>query len=247
MSETDEIKRDLLITLDILRVSESPALIEDVTHFFINTTETAQVENNLIVTKLKELESEQKIFVSEDGFISFSKNISEQVQKRLKTEESTRQKIKFANKILKGLSRFDFIRFVGVTGDAPFGRIDPHAKIKLIIIADRDTKNLAEVIVKNYLRFQFVLKKFEISRIIEIDNLRWDQTNPVSGIMLLNLQPILSKDKTYENLMASNSWIFEIFSNYPLEKISWGFRVSKNNDRPVSTFYKKLNKFFMPK
>ena len=247
MNETDAIKRDLLITLDVLRVSESPALIEDIVHFFINTTETAQVENNLIVSKLKELETDQKIFVSEDGFISFFNDIDGQVQKRLKTEESTRQKIKYAEKILNGLSKFDFIRFVGVMGDAPFGRIDTNVKIKLIIIADKETQHLASVVVKNYLRFKFALKKFEISTILESDNLRWPQNNPASGIMLLNLQPILNKDKTYENLMASNSWIFEIFSNYPLEKISWGFRVSKNDNRKVSEFNKRLNKFFSPK
>lgn len=45
---------------------------------------------------------------------------------------------------------------------------------------------------------------------------------------LLFLHPIINKDGIYEKFMHKNGWIFNYFANYPLQKISLGYRVNLN-------------------
>lgn len=245
--QIDTLKKDLLNTLEIIQVKEFPVLLEEILNFFITADKTQQVYAHQITSKLGELEKEGLIYINEEGFVSLSKNITEEIQKRLHLEEFTRSRKNYSQKLLNNLSGISFIRFIGAVGDAPLGRISDNEKINLILVVEKDTKYISKFIIENYLKIRFAFKNFNIYKVIETDNLTWDKMTPETGIKLLNIQSLINKDKAYENLMAANNWIFEIFSNYPLEKVSWGFRVSKNLDKNVSIFVKKLNAFLSPK
>ncbi len=179
--------------------------------------------------------------------MSLSKDMVSSVKKRLDLEEFTKDRVRYAKKTLKMLTRFSFIRFIGAVGGAPLGRIAKDEKIKLVLVVERETSFLTKFVLTNYLKFKFATKNFEIERITEIDDLKWNSTDAESGIKLLNLLSFLNRDKAYENLMAANNWIFEIFSNYPLEKVSWGFRVSKDLEKKVPKIYIRLNSLLAKK
>jgi hypothetical protein len=241
------VKTDLINTLNILKTNEAPALTEEVCNYFIISNKSAKIENNLIVSTLKELAQEKKVFLNSDGYVSLSEISSENIKRRLDLEESTREKSKYGIQIFKSLNMAKYIRFVGAIGDAPFGRIDPNKKIDLIVVVEKDTKYLAKFFIEKYLSFKFAKKSFNFLKIFEVDDLKWNQFDAENAIRLLNLIVFINREKTYESFMSTNNWIFEIFTNYPLEKVSWGFRVSKNIGKPVSDFYKKLNNLLTPK
>lgn len=245
--QKDTVKDDLLKTFEVLKIREVPALVEEILHFFISSSKESQTGNNLIVSKLKEMESAGKIFTDAEGFVSLSENITQEIHKRTHLEEITREKAKYAQKILSGLQKIPFVKFVGVIGEAPLGRIGEGEKVKLVVVTERETAHLSKFLIETYLKFRSAFNHFHIQHITEVNNLKWFSTDAESGIKLLKMFSFVNKDKIYENFMAANNWIFEIFTNYPLEKVSWGFRVSKDIERNVPPFYKMLNSFFKPK
>ena len=244
--ESDTLKEDLINTLRIMKAEEFPVLVGEVLHFFVRKEKTP-VENNLLAEKLKELKAQEIVYTNDEGFISLSKNITDKVQHRFKLEEVTKERVRYAQKLLKGLESVPFLRFVGIIGSAPLGRITENESIKLILIVENETPYLSKFLVENYLWARFALKNFQVDSIFETNNLMWCPSNSENGIKILNILPIINKDKTYESFIAANNWIFEIFTNYPLEKVSWGFRVSKNIENNVPQIFRWINGFLRPR
>ncbi len=244
--ESAAIKNDLIKTLKLIKAEEIPVLTEEITSYFIASDKSSQLNKPSVLTALNELQQERKVF-SEDEFISFSESFKDKIKDRLDLEESTREKSKYTKNLFKFLENLPFVKFVAASGSSPFGRIAKNEKIKLIVVADKETRHLSEFCIKKYLQLNRAYKNFEVEKVFESDNLKWHRPDAESAIKLLNMIVVISKNKTYENFMATNNWIFDIFSNYPLEKVSWGFRVTKNIDIKTAPIFKTLNKFLTPK
>lgn len=243
MEVSGRTEKDLINTFTALRIKESPVLIEEIFNFYINS-QKAPIDKNFLGSILEILSASNIIYTNDEGFVSLSDNLEESLKVRLDLEEETKTRIKKAKRLLSIFKKLPFIRFIGVYGQSSLGRISKDSKADLIIITESETANLTKFLLTNYLKITGSLKLFKISKIFETDNIEWDSKDPISAIQLLKLTTIFNKDQTYESLIGSNNWIFETFSNYPLEKVSWNFKLSKKSDYKTSWITKALNKIF---
>ncbi len=98
-------------------------------------------------------------------------------------------------------------------------------KMNIMIIQKEEFPRLFTIKVNALAFLKRIDKKYSVKYVNEIDlaNLI-DNKNIKQAYKLINVKPLYTNGG-YEKLMHKNLWVFDIFKNYPMKKISLGYRV----------------------
>src|ERR1035437_240433 len=172
---------------------------------------------------LKYLNLKNHLFDYKNNFY-FIKGRIEIIKKRQEKEKYSLEKIKFAKKIIQKISLIPTVYFIGISGALAMKNSDKDDDIDLFVVTARNsvwTTRLMMVIMLNFLRVYRKRKDENVSNKICLNMLVDDSTlffskdrnDLYTAHEIVQIMPIVNKNKTYEKLINSNIWIKDFLPN----------------------------------
>lgn len=164
-----------------------------------------------LLVALEDLESDGKIFMH-DGYYAPDVDVKTWVTRRIAANQLAREKKVKAVKVGRFISKFPFVRFVGISGSLSKGYADEKSDFDFFIITDKNRLWICRTILHLFKKLTFLAgqqHKFCMNYFIDTENLEIEEKNRFTAIELSSLVPV-SGYKTYMHLERSNEWV----SNY---------------------------------
>lgn len=170
------------------------------------------------------------------GFIGISSgDFESKVEEINKLNAISRDKFREVEKKLLGLRKYSFIKYIGVTGNVSYGLADSDDLVDVIVLSPEGTQNVATSLAK-------LLGARLRSKInLEVgDEIELPSNNVEAAYQLLTMATIVNSGKVYESMVGASPWVFEIFRNYPLDKVSFNFRVTNQMENYKPGFFTSM-------
>jgi predicted nucleotidyltransferase len=176
-----------------------------------------------------------------DGFY-FIDGSARYIYERAIRHRFSQKKIKIAKKAAKVLSYIPAVKMIGLSGSVAMDNAEKGSDIDLIIVTKRGslwTTRLVVYGVLNFLRYRLRIprnlkQKDKLCLNIWLDesDLTWSkkERNFYTAHEILQVIPLVSKDKTFERFLSVNKWAFDYWPN----------AVSSRKINIINTSYSKL-------
>lgn len=160
----------------------------------------------------------KKIKVLYDSGFYFIQGRNSIIKKRLENEKYSKLKLKIAKDASRILSYIPTIKFVGITGALAMNNAGKQSDIDLIIVAKKGTlwtSRLVSYLVIKFFRFNIrnpedsnEKDKLCLNMWLDESDLIWNKKdrNIYTAHEVLQIVPIINKDKTYEKFIWQNRW-----------------------------------------
>ncbi len=160
----------------------------------------------------------------------FLKGRSEIIQKRIRRERYSAFKLKIAKKVASLLSRVDSIKFVGITGALSMNNADKKSDIDLMIITRKGwlwtTRLISYFLIRmSGFKVRSPRNKDEKDMLclniwLDETDIVWDKNdrNIYTSHEILQIVPLVNKDKTYEKFITKNKWALSFWPNVLKDK-----------------------------
>lgn len=228
-----------------LRSSEISSLIyHDIFDYPLTSSE-------LIRWKLKlKLKLKRKVVVSKNEDFFFLKGKGKIIEKRLKNERYSKQKLILAKKGALILKIIPTVKLIALTGALAMNNADKNSDIDLLIVTKN--KYLWTTRLISYLvLFIFGLKvrkpkdnnqkdKLCLNMWLDENDLVWNKKdrNIYSAHEIGQITPLINKSNTYEKLLKQNSWILDYWPN--VVSINRKLRIKSNKNTKDGSIIEKL-------
>lgn len=210
-------KESILKTLLYSDIFDYPLTKEEIWKFLISKNKEDKQ------SFLKYLNLKNHLFDYKNNFY-FIKGRIEIIKKRQEKEKYSLEKIKFAKKIIQKISLIPTVYFIGISGALAMKNSDKDDDIDLFVVTARNsvwTTRLMIVIMLNFLRVYRKRKDENVSNKICLNMLVDDSTlffskernDLYTAHEIVQIIPIVNKNKTYEKLINSNIWIKDFLPN----------------------------------
>jgi len=198
---------DSLKTILYFSIFRYPLNIDEI-HSYTNHEDLSETKKELshLLT--------EKIIKNIDGFYVYGNDL-ESVTKRLKGNIQAKKAMIIAKRRAKFISKFPFVKAVGVSGSLSKGYYDSDSDIDFFVI----TKHSKLWVCRTFLMFYkkvFLLnsrKHFCINYFISENHLEIEEQNRFTATELKTLIPLEGKE-TFENFYNHNQWINSFFINF---------------------------------
>lgn len=170
-----------------------------------NLNETKDELNQLI---------EKKILIEIDGFCVYGNDL-ESVTKRLKGNIQAKKAMIIAKQRAKFISKFPFVKAVGISGSLSKGYYDNNSDIDFFVITKDSKLWICRTLLMLYKKI-FLLnsrKYFCINYFISESQLEIEEKNRFTATELKTLIPLEGKT-IFKKFYKNNIWINEYFSNF---------------------------------
>lgn len=157
---------------------------------------------------------ERKILIDIDGFYVYGNDLKS-VTKRLKGNIQAKKAMIIAKKRAKFISKFPFVKAVGISGSLSKGYYDEDSDIDFFVITKDSKLWICRTLLMLYKK-TFLLnsrKYFCINYFISVSQLEIEEKNRFTATELKTLIPLEGK-KTFEDFYKKNKWINDYFSNF---------------------------------
>lgn len=201
--------KQVFLTLKFFEAIGYLPTIEDVLDFFITKNLAKRYKKDELNLIIADLIKSRKVVLFDELYLGLPGFNFE------KQKEIHLNRIQVSKMILKKIKRYErFFAFIDPLGF--FGLLGENSEINLLILNGRPSP---------LHRFVLRLIKVKDPLIIYESNLEFKSTDIRSAFYLLKMPQIYSKSGVYEKFIFKNSWIFEYFGNYPVDKISINYKV----------------------
>lgn len=147
------------------------------------------------------------------------------IKKRERREKISKKKLQFAKKIIKKLSLIPTIKFIGITGSVASDNAKRGDDIDLFIITRQKRLWLTRFFITIILEILRVRRRprdkdvsDKICPNLYVDEARLDifseQKNLFLAYEIMQLKPILNRNRTYEKFILANSWVKDFLLNF---------------------------------
>lgn len=157
-----------------------------------------------------------KKIVQKKGFY-FLKGREKLIRKRLLRQKASLIKFEIAKKASNVLSKMPTVLMVGITGSLAMKHAGTKSDIDFMIITRKNTLWLSRF----FALIALALKGISVRRFgekdqkdklclnlwLSEDNLSWKKKNIFTAHEILQVVPLVNKNKTYEKFLAKNKWI----------------------------------------
>jgi predicted nucleotidyltransferase len=157
---------------------------------------------------------ERKILIDIDGFYVYGNDLKS-VTKRLKGNIQAKKAMIIAKKRAEFISKFPFVKAVGISGSLSKGYYDEDSDIDFFVITKDSKLWICRTLLMLYKKI-FLLnsrKYFCINYFISVSQLEIEEKNRFTATELKTLIPLEGK-KTFEDFYKKNKWINDYFSNF---------------------------------
>ena len=181
----------------------------------INEIHSYTNHNDLSETKdeLNQL-IERKILIDIDGFYVYGNDL-QSVTKRIKGNLEAKKALVIAKQRAKFISKFPFVKAVGISGSLSKGYYDNESDIDFFVITKDSKLWICRTLLMLYKKL-FLLnsrKYFCINYFISESQLEIQEKNRFTATELKTLIPLEGK-RTFEDFYQNNNWINDYFSNF---------------------------------
>lgn len=189
---------------------------------------------------VNKLESKKNINISSKNGFYFIAGREGLIYKRNIRRRISERKMEIAKKAAKILSFNPFVKMVGVTGSLAMKNAGKFDDLDLIIITKKNrlwtTRILSYLLLK---AFDFNIRKpgeanqkdkLCLNMWMDENHLVWSQKgrNIYSAHEILQIIPLVNKDKSFEKLITVNKWVFNYWPNAVDKNIyKYGFKHTK--------------------
>jgi predicted nucleotidyltransferase len=157
---------------------------------------------------------ERKIVIDIDGFYVYGNDL-ESVTKRLKGNIQAKKAMIIAKQRAKFISKFPFVKAVGISGSLSKGYYDEDSDIDFFVITKDSKLWICRTLLMLYKKL-FLLnsrKYFCINYFISESQLEIQEKNRFTATELKTLIPLEGKT-IFEDFYKNNNWINDYFSNF---------------------------------
>jgi len=196
--------------------------------------------------------------INKSGFY-FIKNREEIIKKRLGNERCSRKKLILAKKTSRLLSKIPTVKFVGITGALAMNNASKNSDIDLMIITKSGTLWLTRLFVY-LLIVLFGIKtrkpkdkqqrdKLCLNMWLDENDFVWNRIdrNMYTAHEVLQIVPLVNKDKTYEKFLSANTWVFSYWPNASKIIKSEKLKNSSAKERFLEYLAYKIQYWYMSK
>lgn len=171
--------------------------------------------NDLLETK-EELNYllQEKIITDIDGFFVYANDL-QSVTKRIKGNLEAKKALIIAKQKAKFISKFPFVKAVGISGSLSKGYYDNESDIDFFVITKDSKLWICRTLLMLYKKL-FLLnsrKYFCINYFISESQLEIQEKNRFTATELKTLIPLEGKT-SFEDFYQNNNWINDYFSNF---------------------------------
>lgn len=171
---------------------------------------------------------ERKILINIDGFYVYGNDL-ESVTKRLKGNIQAKKAMIIAKQRAKFISKFPFVKAVGISGSLSKGYYDNESDIDFFVITKDSKLWICRTFLMLYKKL-FLLnsrKYFCINYFISESQLEIQEKNRFTATELKTLIPLEGKT-IFEDFYQNNNWINDYFSNFQPNTDSVNFTEKTN-------------------
>jgi len=221
------LEKSILKTVKYNLAKNNPLTLKELNDFLITDDFDESIKSKDLENCIKKLILSKKIILSDDNYVGFDEvELRTLVGVRIKAGAKLRRDIKDLKKIVKRWRIIKSILFVGM-------EVGKGERGELFVIARNDKSQKVRRLLSLYFKLKLFGPKFKINKVIAVNDLKKfiETKNIDSAYQILKIVPVLNVNSTYEKLIHQNMWIFEIFSNYPFEKISENYRIEVKKEK----------------
>jgi hypothetical protein len=203
-----EIQKSILRCLAYFDMFSYP-LLQDEVHRFMDRQASVQE----VLAALHELLLQESIFCFE-GYYTL-RNDAYTVPARLQRNRRADTLLATAYRIGKRLSRFPFVRGVGISGSLSKHCADEHSDIDFFIITSPNRLWIARTLLHCLKKISFLTGRqhwYCMNYFIDEDALALPEQNMFIAVELVTLKPV--SGQAMQQLLAQNSWAYRYLPNY---------------------------------
>lgn len=198
---------ETLKTILYFSIFRYPLKIEEI-HSYTNYESILDTE--------KELQHliEEKILIKVDDFYVYGSDL-DSVIKRLRGNMYAGRALRIAQKKAKFISKFPFVKAVGVSGSLSKGYYDNGSDIDFFVITEPNKLWLCRTILMLYKKI-FLLNSrqfFCINYFISMSQMEIEEKNRFTATELKTLIPMQGK-KVFEDFFQNNQWVNDYFNKF---------------------------------
>uniref|UniRef100_UPI0040499E1E nucleotidyltransferase domain-containing protein n=1 Tax=Flavobacterium sp. TaxID=239 RepID=UPI0040499E1E len=198
---------EALKTVLYFSIFRYPLTIDEI-HSYTNYNEIAETKEELNYLL------QEKILTDIDGFYVYANDLHS-VTKRLKGNIKAAKVLKIAKERAKFISKFPFVKAVGISGSLSKGYYDEDSDIDFFVITKNSKLWICRTLLMLYKKV-FLLnsrKYFCINYFISESQLEIEEQNRFTATELKTLIPLQGKE-IFEEFYQKNNWINDYFSNF---------------------------------
>ncbi len=201
----------------------------------------------------KNISAKDKFIEFKNGFY-FIKGRKELVKLRQKRQKISEEKLKKAKKIVKKISYFPTVKFIGISGALSMQNSDEEDDIDLFVITEKNLVWTTRFILVLSLILMGVYRnknskdykdKICLNMIIDEENMIFDikNQNLYTAHEIIQTVPLFERDNTYKEFIEKNNWYEKFLVNATIKKIY----LRKKTNYFDLFFIKLLNIIFIEK
>jgi predicted nucleotidyltransferase len=198
---------DSLKTILYFSIFRYPLNIEEI-HSYTNHTDLSETRAELCDL------IEKKIIINVDDFYIYGSDL-ESLTKRLKGNIYAKKALVIAKERAKFISKFPFVKAVGVSGSLSKGYYDDESDIDFFVITKHEKLWICRTFLMLYKKI-FLLnsrKYFCINYFISENQLEIEEQNRFTATELKTLIPLEGK-KVFEDFYSENNWVNSYFLKF---------------------------------
>jgi predicted nucleotidyltransferase len=226
---------EIVKTIGYFDYFKYPLKKEQILHFL-----NVKIENiETLEFALEDLIKEQKV-QKKDDFYSLQ-NIDQYVANRIKGEHRFTLLEERIGKSCKRISKFPFVKFVGISGSLSKGYASENADIDFFIITSKNRLWICRTILHLFKKLSF-LKGSEhwycMNYFIDETAIEIEEQNYFTAIELTTLMPMTNEQDFYQSLIDKNLvWIQPLLPNYT-------FVIPSNRVKLQNKIWNRIAEFF---
>ncbi|MEK9178337.1 MAG: hypothetical protein AAB801_00990 [Patescibacteria group bacterium] len=210
-------EKPILKTLLYSDVFDYPLTESEVWKYLISRQKIKISEFNKTIKKINSVVFRKEMFL----YMEDRESIFE---KRMKRDRESERKLRLARPVIKKLSVFPGVMFIGISGSLSMKNSDKEDDIDLFVIARAGTIWTTRLFLILYLKIlglhrgrgdQKISDKFCLNMMMDDKNLSLSKNyrNIYTAHEVVQLLPVISRDNTYKNFLVANDWVLEFLPN----------------------------------
>ncbi len=238
------IEKAVLSALAYHNIFDYPLTKEEI--FMFLETKSNEMELKIALNKLIK---KKKIKFLDEYFFLKNKSIVKKRKLKYVQSQKKQKKMQF---YAKSLSLIPTVTFVGLTGALSMNNAKKNDDIDLLVISTKNsmwtTRFLSNIILLPFRRQPKSIKQNNracLNIFLDENDLEIKQKNLYTAHELVQMVPVINKNKAYQRLINKNSWVFEFLPNWKIkEKVSKKSKIKKS-PKFVENSLKKLQLNYM--
>ncbi len=188
-----------------------------------------EITDNIYWNSISKLQSDKKIYL-DDGFVSLKHDdFTGRKQQYIKNKKTLNKDIQIIKKDFSFV--FDKLDVLSICIDLfsylnNFEQSSGTRIVNLYVLEDERAKPAYFKAYKAFLRVKRRSVKYNIRSSNNVKELiTVKNKNLKSAFHILNVKPVFNRNSSYEKFIYNQMWVFDIFKNYPMRKISMGYKI----------------------